>query len=206
MVETYPQSREELEREGYVLHTMFRHDDIVSFVRTYFFRVNPVILIYWMFNVGVLLFFILLPLFNASFRSQLDMVLLGFAVFFVLVPIHELIHGIGYRLVGARKVSYRVVWRKFVVYAMADRFVTRRRSFVALALAPFLLINSALIVLILVTQGGWSAVLTGALIMHTAGCSGDFALISYFYTFWHRYPVTFDAEAEGETVFMLLPE
>ncbi|MFM9009081.1 MAG: DUF3267 domain-containing protein, partial [Bacteroidota bacterium] len=114
--------------------------------------------------------------------------------------------GFGYRLAGAHTVSYRVVWKKFVVYAMADRFVTQRGWFVALALAPFVLINFTLIILIMITGGAWSAVLTGALFMHTAGCSGDFALVSYFYTFWRRHPITFDAEAEGKTVFMLLPE
>jgi hypothetical protein len=206
MTKTYPQSRLELEREGYVMHTMFQHNNIVSFVKTYFFRTNPVILFYWLFNAVVFLFFVLLPIFSEAFRAQLHLVLIGLVGFLFLVPIHELIHGIGYRLAGARTVSYRVVWRKFVVYAMADRFVTRRHWFVALALAPFALINCALMILIMATDGGWSAVMTGALIMHTAGCSGDFALVSYFYTFWSRHPITYDEEAEGRTVFMLLPE
>jgi hypothetical protein len=37
----------------------------------------------------------------------------------------------------------------------------------------------------------------GALFMHTGGCSGDFALISYFYIFLDNAPVTFD-DVEGE--------
>lgn len=206
MVETYPQSKAELESEGYAVHTMFRHNDIVAFVRTYFFRMNPVTLFYWLFNALVFLFFFLSLFFNETYRENLHWVLVGLVGFIFLVPIHEFIHGIGYKLAGARKVSYRVVWRKFVVYAMADRFVTRRHWFVLLALAPFVLINLALVVLIWVSGTGWSAVLTGTLIMHTAGCSGDFALVSYFYTFWSRRPITYDEEAEGRTLFMLLPE
>lgn len=206
MVETYPQSKAELESEGYAVHTMFRHTDIVAFVRSYFFRMNPVTLAFWIFNALVVLLFILNPLFDPHSSFAFHFFLMGFAGFFLLIPLHELIHGIGYRFAGAKVVSYRVVWRKLIVYAMADRFVAHRVWFTILALAPFVLINTALIVLVVIASAGWSAFFTGVLIMHTAGCSGDFALVSYFYTFWDRHPITFDEEAEGRTFFMLLPE
>lgn len=206
MKQTYPLSVVELERAGYVEHTVFMHEEIAAFVRTYFFRKNPVTASYLLFNAIVIVMLVLYPIFCAYSNFSLDLFLLGFAGFILLIPVHELIHGIGYKLAGATKVSYRVVWRKFVVYAMADRFVTRRTAFVALALAPFILINTALIILIALTNPAWSSFFTGALVMHTAGCSGDFALVSYFYTFWNRNPVTYDEEMEGRTVFMVRTE
>jgi hypothetical protein len=204
--ETYPQRRAELYETGYITDCTFNHADIIPFVKANFFRFNPVIVAYWIFNLVCIVFMLVSALSGNQFFELLNKCFLGFAGFFLLIPFHELVHGIGYYLAGAKKVSYRAVWRKFVFYAMADRFVTHRNSFVALALAPFLLINGALIWAIFISSSDWQAIFSGALIMHSAGCSGDFALVSYFYTHWSRSPVTYDEEAEGYTHFLLLRE
>jgi len=39
--------------------------------------------------------------------------------------------------------------------------------------------------------------------MHTAGCSGDFALLSYFYSFWEKDPLTFDDVEAGVSYFYI---
>jgi hypothetical protein len=39
--------------------------------------------------------------------------------------------------------------------------------------------------------------------MHTAGCSGDFALMSYFYNYWEKNPVTYDDVAGQMSYFYL---
>ncbi|MBL0095147.1 MAG: DUF3267 domain-containing protein [Bacteroidetes bacterium] len=128
---------------------------------------------------------------------------LGFFVFFLIVPIHELIHGIGYKLAGAEKVSYKAIWKQMIFYAMADRFVARKKQFVLLAIAPFVLINTLFITLFLYLPEPVSWVSYGALLMHTAGCSGDFALMSYFYNYWEKNPVTYD-DVVGQMSYFFL--
>jgi hypothetical protein len=185
------------------LAVVLKHDDILPFVRIYFRKWNPVMLAYWSFSliiVAATVFFLL----TSGSSSRLVFFFMGFVLFFFLVPIHELIHGIGYRLAGARKVTYKAVWRKLVFYAMADGFFTGRKQFVLLAIAPFALINSLLILVVFSVPESYSAWLAaGALVMHTAGCAGDFALISYFFENWKYNPVVCDDVENGLTRFYL---
>lgn len=194
---------ENIEENGYVLHAHLTHSELVVFVKEYFFRKNPVIIFYWTFNVLVIgsgLFFLMQA---ASAGDSLLKLFLGFPAFFLIIPVHELIHGIGYKLAGASEVTYKAIWRQLIFYAMADRFVARKVQFVALAIAPFVLLNTIFIFLFFYLPAPWSWVGFGALIMHTAGCSGDFALISYFYCYWEKDPVTFD-DVKGQQSYFFL--
>ena len=118
-----------------------------------------------------------------------------------LIPIHELIHGLFYKLAGAPTVSYKANFKKFIFYAMADKFITDQKNFVRLALAPFIVINSILIISILLSSGIISFLLAGILFIHTAGCAGDFALVSYFIENDGRNLVTYDDVSKGESYF-----
>ena len=140
---------------------------------------------------------------SGAFLDHVSEFSLGIALFFLLVPIHELIHGFVYRCAGANKVSYKAVWKKFIFYAMADKFVTYKMPFMFIALAPFVVINSALILVIFFAPASQFFIWMGALFMHTAGCSGDFALVSYFYTFWDKDPVTFEYVEEKVSYFYI---
>lgn len=195
---------ETLEANGYHLHEHLKHTELMAFVGRYFFKKNPVMHFYWIFNIVTILGgFILLYLSPDKIGPAMSKFCQGIAAFFLLIPIHELIHGIGYRLSGAKKVSYKAVWKQLVFYAMADRFVARGWPFVLTALAPFLLLNTLCIVLFFTLPPLWNWLAFGALVMHTAGCSGDFALISYFYTHWKSDPVTYDDVAAEESFFYL---
>ncbi len=181
-----------LQENGYQLHERLEHVDLVNFIKRYFFMKNAVIISYWIFN-AVLIAGGIYFLFKTTALSQaLNQLFLGFFFFFILVPVHELIHGIGYKLAGAEKVSYKAEWKKLVFYAMADGFVTNRKQFIRLAIAPFLILNSMLIVACWICPPYWAWLSYGILLMHTAGCAGDFALISYFYTYWDMEPLTYD--------------
>lgn len=183
---------------------VLKHDDIVPFLRHYLRKRNPVMLVYWIFNVILLVAAVFSLMEADELFLRIGFLLLGFTFFFLLIPLHELIHGIGYRLAGARKVTYRAVWRKLLFYAMADRFFITKISFVVLAIAPFLLINSLLMLVVIAMSGSYLAWLSaGALFMHTAGCAGDFALISYFFEKWKLDPVVCDDVENGQTWFYL---
>ena len=89
-------------------------------------------------------------------------------------------------------------------YAAADLFFTPKRAFVGLALAPFILLNMMLALVVIICPGSsYAWVSSGALIMHTAGCAGDFALVSYFCENWAANPAVCDDLENGQTYFYL---
>lgn len=193
---------EELTEKGYELTDQFSHTSIVSFIQPYLKATNFVMLFYWGFNLVLILIAIIswitLPQGN---KEALIHFCLGTAAFVVLIPIHELIHGIGYKIAGAPKVSYKAYLRKLIFYAMADKFVISARPFIVLAIAPFIIINSLLIIGIAISSGHASWLMVGALMMHTMGCAGDFALISYYYVNRRKEIVTYDDQSAQITYF-----
>jgi hypothetical protein len=182
----------QLEIEGYSLQSTLTHSEIGDFIKPYFFKRNPVMIFYGFFSISLLVISVYSLIKPGAFLDHLSEFSLGIALFFLLVPIHELIHGFMYRRAGALNVSYKAEWKKLIFYAMADKFVTFKKPFLYIALAPFMVINSLLILVIFLAPSSQYFIWMGALFMHTGGCSGDFALISYFYTFWEKDPVTFD--------------
>ena len=61
--------------------------------------------------------------------------------FTAVIPIHEIIHGIVYFILGARKIRFGAEFRQFAFYAVADKFVTQKAGFYVLALSPFIIIT-----------------------------------------------------------------
>jgi Putative zincin peptidase len=193
---------EELTEKGYQLCDQFEHTEIVPFIQPYLKPNNPVMIFYWGINIIILLAAAIGWITLSDGKSDaLAKFGIGAALFAALIPIHELIHGIGYKLAGAPKVSYKAHIKKLIFYAMADRFVISARPFVLLAIAPFIIINSLLIIGIAIFPGPYSWLLAGALLMHTSGCAGDFALISYYYVNRRKEIVTYDDQSAQITYF-----
>ena len=117
----------------------------------------------------------------------------GYAVicFVVLVPFHEALHGAVYKAIGASDIRYNISLRQFYAYAIANNFVADRRQFTWVALAPFMVIN----LLLIMAAAFWPPVrfvLVGVLLIHTAGTSGDFAMLNYLWLNRHQEVFTYD--------------
>lgn len=193
-----------IENNGYILQAKLLHSDLTTFIKPYLKPNNPVMIFYWGFNFILLAAIVVgMVLSEEKLSVMLDKFFLGFLLFFLLIPFHEWIHGIGYKLAGATSVSYKAEWKKMIFYAMADKFVAAKKPFVALAIAPFAVINIMLAIGVLIAPGVWMWLFAGGLFMHTTGCAGDFALMSYFYTFWDSDPVTYD-DIEGKTSYFYI--
>ena len=192
----------ELNSNGYELYAQLHHNGIAAFIQPYIFRKNFSSLFYWSFN-ALVLFVSIYKIFTSELgiEASFSKFSLGFFLLIPLIPIHELIHGLFYKLDGAPAVQYKANFRKFIFYAMADNYVINYNSFVMLALAPFVIINTFLVIGILITSGGWPFLFAGALFIHTAGCAGDFALISYFLENGKKSLVTYDDSKEGLSYF-----
>lgn len=163
-----------------------RHQEILPFVQEEFGRRTFTIRFFLGINV-LLLAVIVLFAFKDTGAGLMGWgeLLLRFTigtvlVFILLIPPHEIIHGIAYRLVGAPRVSYGVNWKKLYFYAVADQFVVNRKSFIFIGLAPFLVISTAVILTILFVSVQMKWLLLGVLFMHTTACAGDFAMLSFY--------------------------
>lgn len=127
---------------------------------------------------------------------------LGFLMgFFLLLPLHEWLHARAYRGVGATDVRVVYQWRSLTAYCVADRFVARRRELAAVCVAPFAVLNPILAVVALQASGAWSVLVAGALVLHTAACSGDFALLNWLWLRGSPSTFSYDDRAEGASYF-----
>lgn len=192
----------------YRLVEVLPHSDIVKFVQAHSKPNNWISIGYWGFNVVVLMYSFGRSFYDVRYRAyELGTELLAglglgfFLAILVAFLIHENIHLLAYKILGAPQATIKVDVRRLVLLAIADRFVLGSRGFYFLAVLPFALITSGLLVGLLLTAGYWHYVCLGILLLHTGGCSGDFALMAYFYTNRHRRLLTYDDEATSTTYF-----
>lgn len=204
-------SPDQLSEEGYVLAEELNHKELVPFVRRYLNQRSFSSIVYYLLNGALigLVGFMLLQGFQRSdysFGSRFTLLSYGFAVAFLLIPLHEYIHVLAYRSQGASNTSYDVNLKKFYFMALADRFVADRKEFRIVAMAPFVLISSLLTLSYLFVPTQWHLSITGALLAHTAMCSGDFGLMSFFEIHKDKQPVTYDDVRSGKSYFYIKPE
>lgn len=188
----------------YKIDVHLKHEELLSFVKRYLYSGSIVTTAYWLFNLLVLSWAILTMTTNQlSSGKDLNYFCYGISCFFLVIPIHEGIHALGYKIAGAPQVEVRAQWRKLVFYAIAHRFVVGSKAFIWLAIAPFLCINICLIWVALTFSEAFQVGALGLLLFHSAGCAGDFALINYFYLNRNKQPLTWDDAAAGTSTFLL---
>ncbi len=186
--------------ERYRLILALNLREIADFVRQYFYSRTILTSIFRYFLLvstflflGIFTFFIILQ--PAAWNLYLGRFTLGILSFFLLVPIHEIIHGAVYKYYGAPKVRFGIIWSKLDFFAAAPEFVISKKEFLPIALAPFIVINSILIFFLILS---WNNPLVhiylwGVFLMHSLGCMGDFALIGFFEEQGNKKIYTFDA-------------
>lgn len=188
---------DELTEKGYVLLEKLDHNELVPFIRTYINRRTKYSILYYFFNAiafGLAGYFFVEG-FNSpdfDFFSRFTHFSYGLAIALLLLPLHEYIHVLAYKSQGAKNTSYAANFKKFYFMALADKFVANQKEFVIVALAPFVFITTMFTMLFFIVPDAWSLTIVGTLLAHTAMCSGDFGLISYFEYNKDRQIVTFD--------------
>ncbi len=196
----------DLAKNGYTLLDSLGHKDIVPFVKEYMHKRTRFSTFYWISNL--IAFGLVVVWFWKDYGVEGFTVDAGIAHFaygiafaFGLVPLHEFIHVLAYRSQGARHTSYDANIKKFYFMAIADKFVASRKEFHIVGLAPFVTISAVLLLLLLFTTQLWSFSVLGTLFTHTAFCSGDFGLLSYFDFHKDKEVVSYDDKEEGITYF-----
>ncbi len=126
--------------------------------------------------------------------SQFSLAFLSF--FAVLLPIHEGIHALVFKALGAKKVGFGWSTKSMIVYAYAQKFAMTLRENSWVAAMPFIVITVSLAVLwYLFPQ--WQVFWGMSLFLHTTACIGDFILIQYYLKNKKHLIYTYD-DIEGE--------
>ncbi len=188
---------EELTENGYVLLDKLGHKELVPFIRTYMKKRTRYSVFYYLSNIIVFglvgyYFFLDYNSPNYSLSNRFTHFSYGLAIAFVLLPLHEYIHVLAYKSQGAINTSYDANLKKFYFMALADRFVANKKEFEIVALAPFIIITTILLLFLFFVNTSWALTISGILLAHTAMCSGDFGLLSYFQFNKEKQTVTYD--------------
>lgn len=113
---------------------------------------------------------------GSLFRQSITGILAGSVA---MIPVHELLHGLVYRLLGAKKIRFGADLRQFLFFVTADRHTISGSQLHLLALAPFLVINLTALVLTLTLLPDVLLFSAFLLLSHNIMCIGDFAISNF---------------------------
>jgi hypothetical protein len=181
------------------------YKDIAPFViRNLKSNILPMILIWIVILVSVFLIIWFWPgLRNASANSRIMSGLITGFLFIplMLVPVHEGLHLVPYKLGGARDIRLGADLRQGIMYVTAHRFVAGRILYTLVALTPFVIITVGLIITMLLCSTWWKWILSIALCTHTTMCAGDAALTGFMMGLGQRKVFTWDDADAMEAYF-----
>ncbi|MCE5330734.1 MAG: DUF3267 domain-containing protein [Bacteroidales bacterium] len=194
---------------GFEQIAVIKHSDMKSFVlgeaakRPLWAHIANIVQIMGLlvFVFGVFKVFVLF--FESHETAYLRWMLYGLIFTFTfLIVIHEFIHAIAYKIVGARYLSFGMNLRKFMFYVQADKQVLDYGQFQIVALAPAITIGivSLLGMVFFYNQPAFYF-LVPVFAFHGIFCGGDFGLLCFFQNHSDKKIVTFDIKAEGKTYF-----
>lgn len=183
------------------------HKHLVAFLKKYMQYRNVWVIAFWTANAGVVLSLTVYLYFEdtVSWKSVVTNFGVGFLIFFLLLPMHEFIHGLTYKSVGAEKVSYKGSLKQMMIYALADQFVASRKEFIKVAIMPFVAITGMIVIAMFFVTPKYDVALFIALFFHTGGCYGDFAFLSFFHEHRDKGLVTYDDAVKENTLFYRSP-
>ena len=151
------------------------HKELVPFIQKYMKKRTKYSLIYYISNLIVfgLVGYLFVQDFNLpdySFGERFTHFSYGLAIAFALLPLHEYIHVLAYKSQGATNTSYDANHKKFYFMALADKFVANKKEFEVVALAPFIIITTTLIIILFIVSSAWTLTITSILLALTAMC------------------------------------
>ena len=119
-----------------------------------------------------------------------------------LIVIHELLHALAYLLNGAQKISFGVIPKKFIFYALADRQVIAKRAFHIVALAPFVVVKLICIIgFIVFYSDQLMYFFLSVMCLHSLFCAGDIAMLAFYRIHKEKEIYNFDNRSKGKTYF-----
>lgn len=203
---------ESLENNGYTLIDKLDHKELVPFVQQYLFRMRFWPVFYLGINIILLATIGLMVGTGVSIRADfntneaLGKAAMGFALAFLLIPLHEFIHAIAYRLCGAKEISYDADLKKLIFMAITHRFVVGAGEFRFVAIAPFAFITLLGFAVMPFLQGYYIYTALGLIFTHATFCGGDFSILAYLDFHKDKEVVTWDDKVNKVSWFYGKPK
>jgi len=116
------------------------------------------------------------------------------AGFALSIIIHELVHGIFFKM--GRRADVRFQFHGFAASASAPGTYFKKGHYLMVGLAPAVLVNTLLVILMALLTGGFVFAVYFILAFHFAGCAGD------FYVTWRLMKMPADTLIEDYGVGM----
>jgi hypothetical protein len=202
-------SPEDLKDESkFELLTEVSHQKLREFVVAQITEEKHIIRTYSIYQVVMILIFtflltrgIVLSIKGHS-ETMISIVLAVVFSFSALIVIHELLHALAYLITGARRISFGVIPKKFIFYALADRQVIAPRAFHIVALAPFIVVKLiCLIGFIDFYNQQPMYFFLSIMCLHSLFCAGDIAMLAIYRIHKEKEIFNFDNKSEGKTYF-----
>jgi len=183
-----PDAAKLVEDPAYRMILELDFSEMIPFVLSNIRKRGIIPLFYISINAGFLFFIILYivwsvrmgPLSAGKIFWQIVAGVLAGSI--AVIPPHELLHGLAYRILGAPKIRFGADFQQFIFYVTADRFPISKRELAFLAMVPFVFMN----VVIISLTAAWASHLTlfsaSLLLSHNIMCIGDFAIINYAFS------------------------
>ncbi len=195
---------QDLPNAGFILMDKLEHKHLIPFERQYLNKRTKISIFYYALNIALfayILFFLISVREAYSVGLRFSYFSSGLAFALALARLHEYIHVLAFKFVGAENTSYTANFRKFYFMALADKFVVNKKEFRIVALAPFSAISLALGLSLFFTSPLWSLAVLSAILAHTSVCSRDFGLLSYFDFHTSKEIVSYDDVAAKISYF-----
>jgi hypothetical protein len=200
---------EDLQNEiEFELLTEVSHQKLREFVVAQITEEKYIIRIYSIYQVIMMMVFafILTRGIVLSIKGHSEMLIeIGWSILFsvsALIVIHELLHALAYLLTGARRISFGVIPKKFVFYALADRQVIAPRAFHIVALAPFIVVKLICLTgFIVFYNQQLMYFFLSVMCLHSLFCAGDIAMLAFYRIHSGKEIYNYDNKSEGKTYF-----
>ena len=160
-------------------------NDMIPFVLANIRRRSVISFLYAGINLGMFVFivvWIVLGL-TGSFLSWSVIIKLSltgiFAGSILLIPLHELLHGLVYWILGARQIRFGADMQQLIFFVTADKYPVSGKELYFLALTPFVVINTVTVVTVAYWFPQFIIFPACLLLSHNTMCIGDFSLVNY---------------------------
>ncbi len=172
-----------LEDHGFILLEEVRHSEFNSFLLKHRWKYSKLHLSY---NMLIFLFFMMTTIFffmsRDSLIARLMFVAFGVLTAFLLVPLHEFIHLLTYKYLGATNVTIVPYIRYGYVLTLADQFIVGRQEMKWIALMPITIISGTGLAFLVVANDHWQIFVSAIILFHATLCLADFRILDYFLT------------------------
>ena len=186
------------------------HQKLREFVVEQIVEEKYIIRIYSVYQVLMMVLFIFLLtrsimlVFKGFSEPIISMGLALLFSFSILIVIHELLHALAYLLSAAKKISFGVILKKFVFYALADQQVIESRAFHFVALTPFVVIKLICLAgTIVFYNQSWMYFFLSVMCLHSLFCAGDLAMLAFYNLHQGKEIYNYDNRSEGKTYFYI---